>query len=119
MKENKNFELRATKKPAKNDTLSTTVAVYMGQKSYYCYISFSEKFVEAVGKKLPRGVSPQDPAYISVVHEKRDWGHESWAIRANYTTGVELVCLWTTPEQPSWINFYETKAPKIKAKEKS
>lgn len=104
MKEYKTYELRATKRPAKSTLLSTTVAIQRGTEQYYCYVSFSEKFVQAVGKKLPRGLSKQDPAHLGVLRTDKNW--QVWA---RYNDSSAGVLLWTTKEVPTWLNFYKTK----------
>lgn len=104
-REYKHYELRATKKPAKNAVLSTTVAVYRGKDRYYCYVSFSEKLVHYVGKRLPLGVSKDHPAYLSVVVE----GNEVF-VSARYVSGYPYpTYLWQSKTIPAWLNFYTPK----------
>lgn len=106
-REYKHYELRATKKPAKNEVLSTTVAVYRGKDRYYCYVSFSDKLVQYVGKRLPLGVSKDHPAYLSVILVENQV-----FIYAAYTSGYPYTtCLWTANTLPAWLNFY---TPKVK-----
>lgn len=103
-REYKHYELRATKKPAKNEVLSTTVAVYKGARSYYCYVSFSEKLVQYVGKKLPLGVSKDHPAYLAVLVIG-----EHTTVYATYPPGSNPVKLWEYDKPPAWLNFYTPK----------
>lgn len=103
-REYKHYELRATKKPAKNEVLSTTVAVYRDKDRYYCYVSFSDKLVQYVGKRLPLGVSKDHPAYLSVlVAENQVF------VYANYASGKWMTLLWTAKTIPAWLNFYTPK----------
>lgn len=107
-KEFKHYQLRATKRPAKCPVLSTTVAVYNERgESGYCYINFSDTFVEAVGKRLSRGVAPFDPAFISVRYNAQ---LQSWEIWARYLRDQLGVLLWATADKPSWLNFYKLEA---------
>lgn len=105
-RELKKYELRATKKPARSDLVSTTVAIRGEDNSrYYCYISFSQAFVEAVGRALPRGVTIYEPAYLFVDCTKA--GFDVWAC---YATDTEKVKMWSVPAErgaPAWLNFYK------------
>lgn len=78
--------------------LNNTCLVNTGEEVGYCYIRFSETFVDFVGKKLPRGVADFDPAYIEVV---RAGG--KWEIRATYYLDGVTKVLWKTADMPSWI----------------
>lgn len=107
-KEYKKYELKNARRPRKGGALLNTVAIHMQNGVYYyCYISFSPKLAETVGKKLPRGISPTDPAFLHVVqdHEQR------WNVYAQYCGGTEAVLLWRTVtiEPPSWLKFYKPK----------
>jgi hypothetical protein len=120
-RELKSYELKATKRPAKWDRLSTTVAIEVydkegDSKQFYCYASFSDKLVEAAGKRLPYGVSPKDPAYLWVQCFPED---KVWHVWARYfgpltLNGTKL--LFTAGEQPAWLNFYKVKKNGIEAK---
>lgn len=108
-REYKKYEIKSVKKPTKSKLLLSCVLV-IGKDSiaYYCYISFSEHLVEAVGKKLSRGVSKENPAYLSIVWNKE--GLE-WIVSANYVLGGETKELWRTPygSPPAWLKFYSIK----------
>jgi hypothetical protein len=106
-KELKKYGLRATRRPAKCDTVATTVVVRNeAGETGYCYIGFDEPFVHRVGTKLPRGVGTHDPAFISVRYYPRT---KVWLVVAQYMAGGEEVLLWKTPTRPEWLNFYRTK----------
>lgn len=100
----KKYRIRATKKPAKNVLLSSTVVVRneVGDAGY-CYINFDAPFVDAVGKKLQRGITEDDPAYLEVVYYPR---MSVWLVKARYLHGDKEVLLWKTEQKPSWLNFY-------------
>jgi hypothetical protein len=108
-KEFKNYELRHTRRPSKQPLLSSTVSVVDAKGSlYYCYVAFSEKLVDKVGKLLPYGVSTADPAFFQVV-----WSPERqrWAVYARYAKDSFAVHLWDsqTNEPPPWLRFYKVK----------
>lgn len=100
-RELKNYELRSCRRPilsGRYRLVSNTVHVCMASdKQYYCYVSFSDKLVEKVGKKLPRGVSEFDPAYLRVyLDEDRYYvqavSHRSRASVVLFAGG--LPCSW-------------------------
>lgn len=101
-KEFKHYELKASKRPAARKDLLTTVAVEKNHVRYYCYVSFSEKLVEYVGKRLSRGVSEATPAYLFVQEVKN-----AWYVVAAYVDRAEHTTLWKTDEQPGWLRFYQ------------
>lgn len=106
-KELKKYRLRATKKPAKNELLSSVVVVRNEQgEQGHCYVNFDAALVEAVGKKLPRGLMTQDPAHLIVVYYERT---KVWLVSAAYVTGDHEVLLWKTEQKPAWLNFYRNK----------
>jgi hypothetical protein len=106
-REYKHYELRATNRPSGNSRLSTTVAVIgVNGHPYYCYVTFSEKLVVTVGKKLPRGISPFDPAYLFVDCSKGQY--EVWAKYVRDDVGA---ILWSgsLEDPPTWLNFFKVK----------
>lgn len=99
--------LVSSRKPKKHPLLSSTVAVRDEQgRNGYCYIGFSEDFVERVGKALPRGVSTFDPACIHVVYYPHN---KTWLVIARYLRSEGEALLWRTTERPHWLRFYEVK----------
>lgn len=109
------YKLHASKRPAKSDALSTTIAIRAPDgKDYYCFAGFSDKLVEYVGKKLPRGVSSFSPAFLSVLYNKN---RGVWEVWASYVAGDPMspkdnVKLWEDTQQPKWITFYPLKEDK-------
>ncbi len=106
-RELKLYELRSASRPGVNNLLSTTVAVRDANgASYYCYVRFSDRLVQAVGKKLPRGLTQSDPAYLYV--QVTQEGFQVWA---RTHSEAQQVLLWTTSLEttPDWLKFYKTK----------
>lgn len=104
-KECKKYNLRSTRKPARSCLLASVVRVRNEEgKDGYCYVGFDEALVEAVGKKLSRGVAPFDPAYLVAEYDPR---RSVWLIGACYFYGAECVKLWETPDRPEWVKFIE------------
>lgn len=107
-KEYKHYELRSVKRPTKARLLLSTVAIRDtegGEK--YCYVAFSDRLVQAVGRKLPRGLSEADPAFLHVV-----FGPPGvWVIWAQYAQGEGACKLWRTTDSspPSWLKFHKRK----------
>lgn len=98
-KELKKYELAASTRPGGNKVLATTVAV-LGKdgSAYYCYIRFSPTLIEAVGKKLPRGISEHDPAYLYVDLQRL----QVWAVYMRDNKGVRMWDLSGVVEVP-WL----------------
>ncbi len=106
MKEFRKYKLRSTKKPAKWTLLSTTVAVWNQKlEPSYCYLSFDSCFIDAVGKKMPQGLSIDNPAFIKVFYSVNQW-----VISAHYIKSPEVsVVLWVADTQPLWLRFFKIK----------
>lgn len=105
--ERKKYALRATPKPARNTLVSSvfTVRNEAGEAGY-CYVNFNSSFVEAVGKALPRGVSAEDRACITV---KFYAPTKVWLVTASYVGTGEEVLLWRAENKPTWVNFYKAR----------
>lgn len=106
-KEYKHFELRSVKRPTKASLLLSTVAIRdTNGEEKYCYVSFSDKLVNAVGRKMPRGLSEAEPAFLHVVFGPPG----RWGVWAQYVSG-EARLLWKTEcsQPPSWLKFYKLK----------
>ena len=99
MKEAKKFKLRAARKPIRHSLLSGVVHVCDQHGKRPAYISFSEDFVDAVGRALPQGVTPSRPAYIKVLHIH---GKNLWRVFAMYFKEEIGALLWESPHQPEW-----------------
>ena len=94
------YGLRSTRKPMQGQPLAGTVAVADDQGKGFSYIAFTEAFVAAVGRTLPRGISTDDPGYIKVVHHGR---LGVWKVYAYYLGGSKGVLLWETKVKPVWL----------------
>jgi hypothetical protein len=105
--ERKLWEIRSTPKPAKPKGVLTTVSVRgVNGQDYYCYINFSEKFEEFVGKKMPRGVSENDPAWLHVTCHALSGGA---TIAAHYLSDKSGCELWHATKTPTWLKMYKVK----------
>lgn len=102
-REFKHYQLKRATKPIPGVGLASTVAVLNEQgHAGFCYIRFARSFVLAVGKKLPRGVSLDDPAYLLVCYNQKT---QEWEVFARYLRGEDRVLLWKTTVKPSWLKF--------------
>jgi len=72
----------------------------------YCYINFSPAFEEFVGKNLPRGLAPFDPAYIQVTEH-----NQLWEVKAVYIKDGVNAVLWRSAEKPAWIGKLRKEKP--------
>ncbi len=105
-KEFKHYELKASKRPGANKLLSTTVRITgQDRKKYYCYVSFSDKLAEYVGKKLLFGISEFNPAFLHV--DLSNNRLEVWACYVKTGAGTLLWSSYITT--PPWLNFYPVK----------
>jgi len=99
--ERKNFNIRARRiiRSLHPCVSNTAKLVNLPDAPDVCTISFSEDFVQFVGKMLPQGVGPYNPAYISVTIER---GH--YVVWAAYVKNPQsFVKLWRSTEKPAWI----------------
>lgn len=98
------YRLRATRRPADTAPVASMVLVRNeAGEAGYCYANFSDEFASYVGKRLPRGVSLDDPACITVTF-RAETG--DWCVGASYLDGTSSVLLWRTDTRPSWLNFH-------------
>jgi hypothetical protein len=98
MKEAKRYDLRPARTPQKDPRLSGVVSVLSTAGSKISFIHFNEAFVEAVGKELPKGVSPDNPAFIRVMQSGK-----AWKVFAMYLKSNEGCLLWESEQIPAWI----------------
>lgn len=102
-REMKKYRLRATRRPMRNEYVASAARVVDERgRSGYCYIGFDEPLVDAVGSKLPRGVAPFDPAYLSITY---DWIKQVWVIAARYIADDVFAIMWETATKPSWLKY--------------
>ena len=107
MGERKYFELRAlARKPRKPHKLLAQTCVVQAEQKGHCFVTFSERFVEWVGKKLPRGIAEFDPAYLAVVQNG-----EVWEVFAVYVDRSAHALLWESKSKPEWVGKLRTEKP--------
>ena len=111
MRDAKKYAIRATRRPVKQSLVSSVVSVFneLGVQGY-CYINFDAPFIEAVGKKLPRGVSKEDQAFIEVLYHAPS---KVWIVAAGYVGRGADTFLWKTAEKPLWLKFFKLKAQNV------
>ena len=100
MKDAKKYKLTRSRKPQKHPLLSGVVHVCDAQGRRPSYITFSEEFVDAVGRALPLGLSPAYPAYLKVLCLP---GRNLWRVFAMYLHEERGALLWETPDMPVWV----------------
>jgi hypothetical protein len=101
MKEIRKYKLKAARKARVHPLLSGVAVVAEPTGKRIAYFSFSEEFVDAVGKALPTGVSQSNPAYIKVLYMP---GRGTWRVFAMYFLKLRGVLLWEADDKPSWIS---------------
>lgn len=100
-RELKKYGIRSTRKPARNPFVSTAVHVVdQDGLAGYCYISFEDAFVQAIGKALCRGVAEFDPAYVHVEFDRRT---RVWRVGARYLLTSGYAQLWESVTRPVWL----------------
>lgn len=100
--ERKKWGLRAAKKPQKYYDLAGVAIVKGQQSTYVCYLRFTDALVEAVGQVMPRGVGPEDQAYLEVHHTLAGFW-EVWAAYISLGGGKDRRLLWVQEEKPPWV----------------
>lgn len=100
MRELKKYQLRASKKPKNHALLSGVVHVYGDAGIGYTYLTFSEAFVDAVGKCMQYGLRADAPGYLKVMFMP---GVKVWRVFAMYFKEERGVLLWESPEKPAWL----------------
>ena len=101
MKELRKYKLRPSRKPIRHQLLSGVAHVCDARGRRPAYISFSEEFVDAVGRALPVGLTSTDPAYLKVLHMP---GRNTWRVFAMYLRAGTGVLLWEAHDMPHWVN---------------
>jgi len=99
--ERKKFALAQGRKPGKSKTpklLANTALIHAPNETGYCYIAFSQDFVDFVAKEMPRGLAPFDPAFIRVTHL-----NGFWHVDAVYVNDGTCEILWRQEAMPQWV----------------
>lgn len=103
----KKYKLKATRRPKASAYLASRVMVTDDQGiTGYCYITFSDEFVEAVGSALPQGVAIFSPAQIEVAFDPIV---KKWLIGASYIGRGLPVILWESDTRPTWVKRITSK----------
>ena len=104
-KEFKKYGIAHSKRPRSHPLLSATVAVSKvadgKEERFYCYITFTEALVDAVAKRLPRGLRKEDPGYLHVVI--LGTGFKVFAV---YSSGASRVELWAGEGTPTRVRLH-------------
>lgn len=100
MKEVKRFRLLPGRKPQEHPLLSGVVRVCDSTGIGTANIKFTEHFVDAVGKALPSGLTPSDPAYLKLIYMP---GDKVWRLWAMYLKTERGVVLWDMEALPAWV----------------
>ena len=102
-REMKRWGIRPARKAHAHPYLASAVFVVAPEGRGYCYISFEETFVEAVGKAMLWGVGPEHPAHLKVLY-KASTG--VWQVFAKYLdSNLFLTLLWEQATKPAWLTY--------------
>ena len=63
----------------------------------YCHVKFKQGVVKALGKKMPRGIGPENTAYLFVMKK-----HDHYDVCISYTDLSSTVRLWRSDKLPHW-----------------
>lgn len=100
-KERKVFALEAKSRSRKTQAAPLTDIALVEDEtgSGVVYIRFSEDLVRFVGREMPQGIAPYDPAYIAVRYRPAS---KDWLVSSCYLRGGPEVPLWITTTRPQW-----------------
>lgn len=99
-REKKKYGLRSAYQPQQGYPVAGNVLVADMDGKGYAAVRFEEELVRAVGKALPMGVGPANPAYLKVLHVHRK---DAWRVYAFYFDSSHGVLLWETKGKPDWL----------------
>lgn len=94
------YGLKPAKRPKKHSLLSGVAHVSAQHVLGYAYFSFSEEFVDAVGRALPFGLCEEFRAFLKVLYHPTT---EKYQIFAMYLGGNIGRLLWEEPDFPYWL----------------
>jgi hypothetical protein len=95
----KKFGLRRVLRPFVQGGLSSTVLIDGGG---YVNVGFSVALVRRAGMVLPRGVSPMDPAFMTLKYNIKT---EQYLLYVQYLKSAEQFPLLVIPERPEWLRL--------------
>lgn len=101
MRECKHYGIRSSRRPKKHPLLSGVVHVADEEGIGLSYITFSETFVDAVGREMPQGLTTSRPAYLKVMAMP---GRKTWRVVALYLHDTVGRVLWETDTKPVWVS---------------
>ncbi len=101
----KKFGLRRVLKPFVQGGLSSTVLIEGGG---HINVAFSGALVSRAGLLLPRGISPQDTAYMSLRHEMSSGKYLLYVQYLDERRSTEKYLLLVFPERPTWLKLPKT-----------
>jgi hypothetical protein len=87
--------------PQEHPALSGVVIMVTPQGKGYAYVHFEEELVTRVGKAMPQGIGPDNPAYLKAMQIG-----ERWQLLAVYVDGpltARGVFLEEFPTRPEWL----------------
>lgn len=88
---------RYSRKPQEDYYLSGVVLI-VNKGIGFSYVKFDDRLVHFLGKKMPYGIGPSDPAYLKVVHRG---GH--YDVLCCYVDKSHSVVLWKEDKLPEWV----------------
>ena len=90
--------IRPGRKPEVHPSLSGVVLVQGAEGRGYAFVHFNEELVTRVGKALPFGINPENPAYLKILHIG-----EKWKVFAQYFERTQGALLAELDVQPEWL----------------
>jgi len=90
--------IRAGRRPEVNDSLSGVVLVQSKLGRGHAFIRFKQELVKRVGKYLPQGCGPENPAYLKAIQAGK-----RWRIFAMYIGRTRGVLLAEFTGKPQWL----------------
>lgn len=100
----KTWGIFSATKPQEDYYLSGVVHTLDDDGPGYCYVKFSWALPTDMGKAMPRGLGPHQPAYLLALR----MSDEVWYIFCCYTNGVRRV-VWEENGRPSWVRAIKRK----------
>lgn len=94
----KKFNIHSSRKPTQDYPLSGVVLFRNSKMLGYSYISLDYDTVEAIARKMPYGISHEDPAYVLVIEEDG-----KYQVYCRYHFRPQGVLLWEQEERPKWL----------------
>lgn len=101
-KEPKAMGLKSAYKPQTGSCVSGVVVVNTKDGEVgTANVRFNKELEEMLGKKMPYGVGPQDPAFLKVI-----WIGWTYEVRGCYLNHGAEILLWNLDELPEWCNRF-------------